>query len=865
MKRAYILMLLLVSSLWINAQVRTIVTNEKVNPGTDIQRDKPPLVWVKYDFKPGSRVIFEDNHDNELNGEYPSRWEIIKGLGIENALFDNHKVIYFRTGEAYIVPLVSNPHVDYLPDQFTIEFDAWFEEKEYSTYYLKLFDDKNQADACNLVTISANAIYYRGSGGSRYPGAKYDDNPDGSFWRHLSLSYNGRGLKIYLDDTRLINIPNINCNPAGVTLGVPSFNSAGTKGINRFVKNIRIAEVIQGENKDVRAASDLITGPENVRSGSNTTDVLTEKEPARRADENTINNTINTAGDVRVINSTEVEFAPGEMFMSDARPQTWNIEWNREDGLDFMAYASLIRAPYLQDVTWNSASVMWRVSIPKGRNPADYINSLKARAWVAISGKNVTEGELYQTGSAPINKIEVYNVTDTYRYEDGVRYNHDVGGGYNDFWLNTISYRPVIGLRVMFRNLQPSTAYHYRIISEGMLTPSQNSLSEIILANDVAFRTAPGPGQNHPVSFIAMGDLGPGNENWPGGYSPSSFFYDVFDLFHKVVRERKPEMWLALGDIDNDTDGHPNAMDPFFFNLYNAYHNQSDPGKTSSIPEYSKTTGVKAFRKPPYTGILGGLPVYPTFGNHDICHQWDGSLDYFNKAYKGSFQLPTGGWNEASRYFNLSGAGYFYTFRYGNVIFISLGLPAKKCTPEDRKYLPMTEKEGTEWEDCWGYQQKEALRSFFSSLQSEIQNTNTWVVVFFHDHNEGYVDEDGEYSRLLTEYGVDLVLMGHDHTFRQKTVNHGYNNYRALIIGTGGYGDDDNDADNCHYPGFVLFNVTGNTLEYWKYDTHRRTGSGVPSGRDDLDPRIWEHCRIQKTGRGQHIINEEILNRRVEY
>ena len=56
------------------------------------------------------------------------------------------------------------------------------------------------------------------------------------------MSFNVRALKIYLDDARLVNIPNVECNPTGITIGVPSFNSAGTKGINRFIRNIRIAE-----------------------------------------------------------------------------------------------------------------------------------------------------------------------------------------------------------------------------------------------------------------------------------------------------------------------------------------------------------------------------------------------------------------------------------------------------------------------------------------------------------------------------------------------------------------------------------------------------------------------------------------------
>lgn len=206
------------------------------------EQEKPVLLWAKYDFVPGDKVLFEDNHENEQNGEFPARWDLAKGGGIENAVFDNSKVIYFRSGDALIVPYLKDPKSDYLPDIFTIEFDAWFEAKEYCYYYLKLFDDKNQPDACNLITISANAVYYRGVGGSTYPGEKHDDNLEKSYWRHIALSFNVRALKVYLDDARLVNIPNLECNPTGVTIGVPSFNSAGTKGINRFIKNIRIAE-----------------------------------------------------------------------------------------------------------------------------------------------------------------------------------------------------------------------------------------------------------------------------------------------------------------------------------------------------------------------------------------------------------------------------------------------------------------------------------------------------------------------------------------------------------------------------------------------------------------------------------------------
>lgn len=217
--------------------------SRKQEEGAQItDQEQPLLIWAKYDFVPGDKVIFEDNHENEQNGEFPARWDLVKGGGIENAVFDNQKVIYFRSGDALIVPFLKNPKVDYLPDIFTIEFDAWFEAKEYCYYNLKLYDQKNQVKTCSQVTITANAIDYYGLGGSTYPGEKHDNNLEKSYWRHIALSFNVRALKIYLDDARLVNIPNVDCNPTGVTIGVPSFNSAGTKGINRFIKNIRIAE-----------------------------------------------------------------------------------------------------------------------------------------------------------------------------------------------------------------------------------------------------------------------------------------------------------------------------------------------------------------------------------------------------------------------------------------------------------------------------------------------------------------------------------------------------------------------------------------------------------------------------------------------
>ncbi|HUV01467.1 MAG TPA: OmpA family protein, partial [Bacteroidales bacterium] len=54
------------------------------------------LTWNKYDFVPGDKIIFEDNQEGEQNGEFPSRWDLAGGGGVENAaLMKEHSDISF--------------------------------------------------------------------------------------------------------------------------------------------------------------------------------------------------------------------------------------------------------------------------------------------------------------------------------------------------------------------------------------------------------------------------------------------------------------------------------------------------------------------------------------------------------------------------------------------------------------------------------------------------------------------------------------------------------------------------------------------------------------------------------------------------
>ena len=189
------------------------------------------LTWAKYDFVPGDKVIFEDDLIGEENGEFPSRWDLFKGVA-EVAEVDGENVIYLRGGGPSIVPYIENSDKDYLPDVFTIEFDIWF-GYSYATMYL--YDRKNQkaqnADQ-DYITLGYNYLELYGSK-SMYPTELKEKR-----WGHIAVAYTNGKLKAYLDDTRLINIPRLDNNPTGLT--IYSYHASDDYPI--YIKNVRIAE-----------------------------------------------------------------------------------------------------------------------------------------------------------------------------------------------------------------------------------------------------------------------------------------------------------------------------------------------------------------------------------------------------------------------------------------------------------------------------------------------------------------------------------------------------------------------------------------------------------------------------------------------
>jgi len=196
-----------------------------------VAEQTPMLVWSKYDFVPGDKIIFEDNLIGEENGEFPSRWDLSSGT-IENAQFGGENVIMFRSSQSRIVPYLKNPKIDYLPDVFTIEFDLYLYSGAITIY---LFDSKNQSTPSGQTALDVTGEYMF------LPPAK-SNLPDGGSirkkWTHISVAYTSGKMKAYIDETRLINIPHLPFNPTGISLYTGWTNDKEPI----YIKNFRIAE-----------------------------------------------------------------------------------------------------------------------------------------------------------------------------------------------------------------------------------------------------------------------------------------------------------------------------------------------------------------------------------------------------------------------------------------------------------------------------------------------------------------------------------------------------------------------------------------------------------------------------------------------
>ncbi|HLP56968.1 MAG TPA: metallophosphoesterase family protein [Fluviicola sp.] len=289
---------------------------------------------------------------------------------------------------------------------------------------------------------------------------------------------------------------------------------------------------------------------------------------------------------------------------------------------------------------------------------------------------------------------------------------------------------------VTIQNLYPATTYYYTIGNAATWLTTSSPA--------IYFRTNPVPGNPGEYRFWVIGDAGMGNDDQR----------NVRDGFMAVNQGTHIDGWIMLGD--------------------NAYGSGINDGTQENYQE-----GV--FENM-YEPILQNTVLWPATGNHDYNNHIPFSPA---PAYFDIFSLPMYG--EAGGLPSMSEK--YYSYNYGNIHFIVLD-----SYDEDR----------------------DATAPMATWLVNDLQQNNAeWTIAYWHhppytkgSHNSDNGNFlDGELVEIreniipiLEQYGVDLILNGHSHSYERSYLIDGHYGYSSdldssmiLDNGTGG-----NDGD-CPY------------------------------------------------------------------
>jgi hypothetical protein len=249
-----------------------------------------------------------------------------------------------------------------------------------------------------------------------------------------------------------------------------------------------------------------------------------------------------------------------------------------------------------------------------------------------------------------------------------------------------------------------------------------------VAGDDYAFTTSPLPGTRQPIRIWTFGDSG----YWPGNNGTE--FLDSRQAYYDHV---------GGGDVNVAAD----ATDVMMYLGDNAYGVGDDPTYQSVF-----------FSPPELAAFLRRQPFLSAIGNHE-----GAALDSVTQTgdYFDMFNFPTG--NELGTNGVASGSEAYYSYDYGNIHFIVLD------TEDNIGNISTTGAAMKTW------------------LENDlIATTADWIIAAWHrpPYSKGiFHDSDleanevaarEEFLPILEDYGVDLVLSGHSHTYERTPLVDGH-------------------------------------------------------------------------------------------
>ena len=189
--------------------------------------------YQNYDFTPGDTILFADDFSTTQEGEFPDRWNLVSGQGVMNTTKGFPSFLLTDGNYVRVSPRVTNK--SYLGDQFTVELDMLMVPNAYG---LNIFFETGSGDEA-ILNITANDVDWKGADdyslSANLPSAIKGDSFTNQ-WHHIAVAVNKTQMKVYVDQYRVLVIPDMHTVPVSLQVG-----GIGSQDAPLVFTNVRIA------------------------------------------------------------------------------------------------------------------------------------------------------------------------------------------------------------------------------------------------------------------------------------------------------------------------------------------------------------------------------------------------------------------------------------------------------------------------------------------------------------------------------------------------------------------------------------------------------------------------------------------------
>jgi outer membrane protein OmpA-like peptidoglycan-associated protein len=189
--------------------------------------------YQNYDFTPGDTILFADDFSTAQQGEFPDRWELVSGQGVMNTTKGFPSFLLTDGNYVRVSPRVTNKN--YLGDQFTVELDTIMVPNAYG---LNIFFETASGDEA-ILNLTANDVDWKGADdytlSANLPSTMNGDTYINQ-WHHIAVAVNKTQMKVYVDQYRVLVIPDMHTVPVSLQVG-----GIGSQDAPLVFTNVRIA------------------------------------------------------------------------------------------------------------------------------------------------------------------------------------------------------------------------------------------------------------------------------------------------------------------------------------------------------------------------------------------------------------------------------------------------------------------------------------------------------------------------------------------------------------------------------------------------------------------------------------------------